>query len=365
MINHERIVSTFLEYVQIDSPTQSEGLFAKVMIRELEALGFEVYVDKAGQLLGSDTGNLIAKLKGTCDVNPILFSCHLDTASPGIGIQPIVKNDIIYSDGTTILGADNKAGIAALIEAIQVIKENELPHGPIEIVFSIFEEGYLKGSSHLDYSKILSKHAYVLDGGGDPGQIIASVSTKDRIEFIHHISPSQTTSGKSLSTKEFVSYVLDKINFDFLKDSDVNIIMREGGLVENRVQIDINNICTDQLKTNVNYVRDCFKSAAKDLKQNLTSHVLRLHQGYSLGKNDFMINKIYQACQKIGLDAFTVHSDKASDANNYHLNGIKAVNLGIGEKKCHTVHEHLHIKDLLNASRLIIALIQEHRMDIN
>jgi acetylornithine deacetylase/succinyl-diaminopimelate desuccinylase-like protein len=124
MINRDRIVEAFLKYVQIDSPTKREGNFARFIAKELEDLGLEVYIDGAGKKVGSDTGNVIAKLKGTKNVQPILFSCHMDTVSPGEGIKPFIKDDVIYSDGTTVLGGDDKAGIAAVVEALRVIKEN-------------------------------------------------------------------------------------------------------------------------------------------------------------------------------------------------------------------------------------------------
>ena len=96
----------------------------------------------------------------------------MDTVSPGRGIKPQIKDGIISSDGTTILGADNKAGIAAVVEALAAIKENDIDHGDIEVVFSIFEEGGLYGAKGLDYSKINAKKAFVIDSGGAPGTII-------------------------------------------------------------------------------------------------------------------------------------------------------------------------------------------------
>ena len=137
----------------------------------MKNMGIEVYMDDAGEKTGSDSGNLVCKLKGNTLGETILFSSHMDTVSPGIGIKPQIRDGIIYSDGTTILGGDDKAGVASIMEAIETIIENEIPHGDIEIVFSIFEEGGLFGAKNLDYTKLDSKLGFVLDSGGQPGQI--------------------------------------------------------------------------------------------------------------------------------------------------------------------------------------------------
>ena len=125
-MKNDRIVERFLEYVQVDSETKNEGVFAKRLKEDLEKLGFEVYEDNAGEKVGSNTGNLIATLGGNEGSETIMFSCHMDTVSPGNGIKPVVKDGVIYSDGTTILGGDDKAGIAALLEAIVKMKEENI-----------------------------------------------------------------------------------------------------------------------------------------------------------------------------------------------------------------------------------------------
>ncbi len=147
----------------------------------MEKIGLEVYMDDAGEKVGSNSGNLIGKLRGNTDGETILFSAHMDTVSPGIGIKPIIKDGVIYSDGTTILGGDDKAGIAAILEAIEIIVENNIPHGDIEVVFSIFEEGGLFGAKNLDYTKLNAKVGFVLDSGGEPGQIIVQGPAQNKI----------------------------------------------------------------------------------------------------------------------------------------------------------------------------------------
>src|SRR5690554_541101 len=179
MINEERMVQEFMKYVKISSPSTKEKEFADFIKGELEDLGMSVTMDNVGEKFGSNSGNIIARLAGDRKSEPLLFSCHLDTVSPEEGIVPIIKGDAIYSQGDTILGADDKAGIAAVIEALKVLKENNIQHGPIEVVFSVCEEKGLLGAKYLDYNHVQSKRAFVLDSGGDPGEIIIQGPAQD------------------------------------------------------------------------------------------------------------------------------------------------------------------------------------------
>ena len=118
-MNKERLVERFLRYVQVDSPTKEERDFALLLMEELKELGLAVHMDDAGEKVGSNAGNVVATLQGNAEGTPMLFSCHMDTVSPGRGIKPVIKEGTIYSDGTTILGGDDKAGIAAVMATMR------------------------------------------------------------------------------------------------------------------------------------------------------------------------------------------------------------------------------------------------------
>ena len=134
-----------------------------------EEMGAEVEIDDAGEKVGGNSGNVIARFKGTIpNAEPIMMSAHMDTVVPGEGVKPIVEGDIIRTDGTTVLGGDDKSGCAVIIETIRCLKEQNIPHTDIEAVFSICEEVGLLGAKHLDVSKIRSKYGIVFDSD-DPG----------------------------------------------------------------------------------------------------------------------------------------------------------------------------------------------------
>ena len=145
-VNRERLINEFMELVQIDSLSRNERRMADVLTERLTALGVEVVEDTAGEKVGGNAGNLICTLKGDPSKPTVLFTCHMDTVVPGEGIKPQLLADRITSDGTTILGADDKAGVAGILEMVRTLKEQNLNHGTIVLFLTIGEEVGLIGS---------------------------------------------------------------------------------------------------------------------------------------------------------------------------------------------------------------------------
>ena len=130
MINRERMASEFMELVQISSPSRRELPMAQRLIPTLEALGAQVEVDDAGGRIGGDTGNVLGRISGTAPSAPPLLLCaHMDTVVPCQNIRPVAQGDVIRTDGTTVLGGDDKAGIVAILEAVRVARERIGPFG--------------------------------------------------------------------------------------------------------------------------------------------------------------------------------------------------------------------------------------------
>ena len=153
-VNEQRLVDNFCKLVRIDSSTGMEKLIAEELKRQLADLGAAVREDDAGTTFGGNCGNLIAKIPGTKPGPTLLLSAHMDRVEPGQGINPVITDGIIRSQGDTILAADDVAGIAEILEALRVIKENQLPHVPVEVVFTVAEEGGLKGAKALDTQQL-------------------------------------------------------------------------------------------------------------------------------------------------------------------------------------------------------------------
>ena len=157
MINEQRICDEFMRQASIDSPSFKEGAISIYLKRRFEQLGAQVIYDNAGEQVGSESGNLIARFSGTRAGAPLILSGHMDTVTPAQNVQPVLKDGIFTSAGDTILGSDDKAGLVEIIEAIEVLKEQQIPHVPLEVVITICEEQGLLGAKALDFSLLAGK----------------------------------------------------------------------------------------------------------------------------------------------------------------------------------------------------------------
>lgn len=367
MIDEKRLLDRFLKYVQIDSPTKYEKEFADYLMKEMEKMGLEVHMDDAGEKVGSNAGNVIGRLKGNTDGETILFSAHMDTVSPGRGIKPVIKDGVIYSDGTTVLGGDDKAGIAAILEAIETVIEKDIPHGDIEVVFSIYEEGGLYGAKNLDYSKLKAKKAFVFDSGGDPGEIIIQGPAQNKInaKFIGKeahagVAPENGISAIQMAAEAISNMKLLRID----EETTANIGIIRGGEATNIVTKEVTiegearSLSNEKLKAQTDHMVKCCQEAAEKFGGTVELDVQNSYEAFKVEEDAEIVQKVKEACKNIGLEPFTTSSGGGSDTNILNANGIEAVNLGIGEKKPHTVEEHIHIKDLENAAKLALEIIK-------
>lgn len=366
MLNEQRLVDQFIKYVEISSPTKHEGVFARHLADELRELGFEVVIDDAGEKVGSDTGNLIAKKKGNAKGNPILFSCHMDTVSPSIDVKPIIKDGIIYSDGTTVLGGDDKAGIAAVMESLRTLTEHNLPHADIEIIFSIFEEGGLHGAKNVDLTQISAEEIYVLDSSGLPGQIVIQGPAQDKLEFTVHgkpahagVAPEEGISAIMVASEAISRMKLLRID----SETTANIGKFEAGSVTNIVTpeayvlAEARSLDNEKLTRQSEHMVDCFKTAAARYGASVDAKVTNMYGAFKVDPDSDIVKKVVQAYAAIGIQASTMSTGGGSDTNIYNSKGLTAVNLGIGERKAHTLEEHLYISDLITVTKVVLELI--------
>ena len=227
MINRERLVQTFCELVRIDSPSGEEEAMALDLEKRLRNLGLKTTRDDYGNLLANNGG-----------LDPIILSAHMDTVEPGRGIKPEINGNRIVSDGTTILGGDCKAGVAAILEALQSIREDDIPHLPLEVIFTREEETGLVGARHLDFSKIQAKEAIVFDGEGPPSQITSASPTYIGfdIEVTGRAAHAGVEPEKGLSAIRIASEIITRLPQGRLDDQTTfNIGTIAGGSVRNAV----------------------------------------------------------------------------------------------------------------------------------
>ena len=369
MINQERLTNLLKELVEIDSPSQREGAVAKVIREKLENLGFDVKEDDAGKKLEGEVGNLVATLKGSTEGTPIGFSAHMDTVQPGEGIQAIVEDGILKSAGDTILGSDDKAGIAAFLEAAQVIKENNIPHGDIQAIFTIWEEGGLNGSRNLDYSLVKAHHVFVMDSGGPIGSIINQGPAQDRIAatFKGKAAHAGAEPEAGISAIQIAARAIDHMKLLRVDDeTTANIGNINGGGATNIVpdKVNINgearSLKDDKLEAQTKSMVEAMEKAASDFGGEVELDVKRLYTAFKLEESDPMISTLKEIFTEMGMEPVIAPSGGGSDTNHFNANGLKAVNLSVGMNKVHTVDEYIKIEDLANGARMVMEIIKKY-----
>ena len=368
MVNEKRLIESFMELVKIDSISREERNLADFLIEKLEDLGLEVIVDQAGEKVKSNSGNIIARLKGNIKkATPIMFSAHMDTVVPGKNIKPICDGEKIVSSGKTILGADDKAAIAALLEVLHIIKENNISCGDIEILFTICEEIGLKGAKNLDISELKSQIGFVLDAGGRAGKIITTAPSQNSLEIILHGKSAHAGANpeEGINAIQVAGFALSRMKLGRIdEETTANIGVISGGNATNIVPDKVTlkgevrsrdggklEKCTEQIKKITEDTAQEFKAKA-EVKVNEEYHC------YNLSPDDQVVKIVIKAVKDIGLQPELCPSGGGSDANVFNKKGFPSVVLSVGMEKVHTVDEYILVKNLKNTAEYVLSIIK-------
>lgn len=367
-MNNERVVATFIELVKIDSESKNEGKFQEFLKQRFHDLGLTIYEDNTKEKTGLGANNLVCRLVATAEGEPLFFSSHVDTVAPGVGIQPLIKHDIIYSDGTTILGADDKAGIAIMLELIEQLQETKTPHGLLEFVLSPGEEIGLVGANAFDANVLESEVGFVLDVGGPVGSITMSSPTLMGLEVeitgttAHAgLEPEKGVSAITIGAKAIAQMKLGRLD----TETTANIGTFNGGLASNIVADKVTisaearsistEVCEAQIKDMVALFEQ--EAALAGGKISVSKDVKSV--GYRFEETDPLVQVATKAIASIGRKATYDASGGGSDANVFNAQGKPTLNLSIGYEQIHTVSENLPIKELVKAVELAKALVAE------
>lgn len=370
-VNQSRLTENFTTLARIKSHSGDEKEIASVLVSMLERINAKTEKGRKGPGMSigiDDTGNIYAFLPGnTGSIRPVIFCCHMDTVKPGIEIKPVIRDGIITNESPGILGADDKAGIAAVIELLEIVTENDLPHGDIEIIFTVMEEAGMAGSKNFDYKRLISKTAYVLDGSMRPGILAKAAPYKNRI--IIKITGKAAHAGvapeKGISSIQVAAKAISDMKLLRIDDvTTANIGVISGGTGENIVcselfmKAEVRSHDADKLEKQTGHMRECVENAASFYGTSTEFDVQLLYPGYSIPENDCLVRSFKKACEKSGLEFGTCISGGGSDANIFNKYGIKAAVVGIGVKEPHTERESISVKDLTDTACLLVNLVE-------
>lgn len=366
-MNNDRLISQFLDYVKIPSPSTKEGTFAKVLKAEMESIGFQVIVDGSGTNTKSDTGNLIGYLKGSRDVEPIIFCAHMDTVTPCENIEPIIEDGIIRSAGNTILSGDDKAGIVAILEGIRHIKENNIPHGDIEVIFTVCEEVGLLGAKFLDYSQIKSKMAFILDSSGPVGDVIVHgpAQAQIRAQFHGKAAHAGLYPENGISAIQVASRAIDRMNLLRIdEETTANVGTIHGGAATNivadyvDVEFECRSLNEEKLDKQIKHMVDTIEKSAKDFGSSVDVQVDHAYPVFSISDDKPILDIIEKAIAKSGLQYNPTSTGGGSDTNIFNGKGISTVTLAIGMYNAHSVDEYIAVDDIVKSAELVVNIVQ-------
>ncbi|MTV49314.1 M20/M25/M40 family metallo-hydrolase [Heliobacillus mobilis] len=372
MIERQRIIQEFIELCAISSPGGGERQIADRLTATLTQMGFRVEEDDAGTKIPGNAGNLYGRLEGNGSGGAIFFSAHMDTVVPCDKVTPVIRDGAIYSDGTSILGADDKAGIVAILEALRVLLATGETRPTIEIIFSVQEEGGLKGAKVFDIGWLQSKMGYVLDASGEPGTIITSAPFQNHIEAVLYgrtahagICPEEGVSAIKIASRAVHRMRLGRID----KETTANIGTINGGsatnIVPERVIItgEARSLREEKLEEQTRHMAACFQQAAQDLGGRAEVKVNQVYPGFILTEKDPVVALALKAAQSLNFTSQLVPIGGGSDANIYNGAGLPTANLAIAMEKVHTKEEFITIDNLERNSRYVLEIIRQYVKD--
>ncbi|MFC5603484.1 M20/M25/M40 family metallo-hydrolase [Sporosarcina koreensis] len=368
-MNAQRLLDEFFELVQIDSETKHEEGIVTVLKEKMENLGFTVVEDDSKEVTGHGAGNLIATLKGTVDgADPIYFTCHMDTVVPGKGIKPELRDDgYIYSDGTTILGADDKAGIAALFEMARVLKEEGTPHGDIQFIITAGEESGLVGAKAMDAALLKAKYGYAVDSDGKVGGIVTAAPYQAKLWTTIHgktahagVAPEKGVSAINIAAKSIAAMTLGRID----SETTANIGHFEGGQATNIVCDEVHilaearSINSDKLEKQTAHMVETFEKTAAAMGGKAETEVKLMYPGFSFGEDTEVVQTAMEAIRNVGREPELMTSGGGSDGNVFNGMGVPTVTLSVGYEEIHTKNERMPVEELNKLTELLIEIVR-------
>lgn len=376
MIKHERVVDEFLALVQISSVSRHEGRIAERLTATLEGMGPSVEVDDAGEKVRAEIGNLLSRFPGNApDAPPLLLCAHMDTVAPGDNIRPVVEGDIIRSDGTTVLGGDDKAGVVAILETLRVLRETGIPHGPVEVLFTICEEIGLSGAKHFDVGRLRARTGLVLDCDG-VCELITQAPAGNLIDVTVHgleahsgLAPEQGISAIKIAAEAIEPMRLGRID----DETTASLGLISGGtavnIVPNRVTIrgETRSRSLAKLEAQTEHMRECFELAAARHRvtvggrEHAARAEVRVERDYdrlALSESARIVRLTREAARRLGRPFQTRGTGGASDANVFNGRGLEIANLGCGMRQIHTVNEWVDVNDIVLTAALLVELVR-------
>jgi len=374
MINEKRLVQEFMRLASIDSPSRQEGNISRYLKSVLQNLGADPLEDDAARSTGGEAGNIFGRLKGEKGLPAIILNAHMDTVSPGISVEPHIVDETILSRGETILGADDKSGIAIILEVLKVLKETGITHGDIEILFTVCEEVGLLGAKNFDVSIVEAEFGYTLDSQ-QSGSLTYAAPASNHIVFRIYgkeshagIAPENGISAIQLAGAALSKMQLGRIDHE----TTANIGIIKGGGASNiipamvEMEGESRSHKMEKLQRQTDGMIKAVGETIKDFNANSNDGLtarwevdVRLdYPALKLDSRCMAVSGARRTGKKLGIDVPLITGGGGSDINIFNDKGIEMANLGTGMKNVHTNNESIKINDMVKAAALLLEIVK-------
>lgn len=369
MVNEERVVELFKSLCLIDAPALGEADCVRYVRKILEDLGLEVCEDEAGSAIGGNANNLIAWLRGSLPNAPKIFlSAHFDTVEPTAGLRIEERDGVFYSSSDTILGADDKGGMAPAIEAVRSIMESGVPHGDVCLLFSVAEEIGLKGADALKIEELGLDFGYVLDTGPPVGTFVTKTATHDRLDVVIHGIPAHAGKDpeKGVNAIQVLAEAVHGMCLGRIgPETTANLGIIEGGTAVNvvcpfvKIRGEARSTSVHELDKQIDHMIQKFEAAARKFGVTVDIEHSRHYGAYEIPADSKVVTVAQSASQRLGLTATLRTTLGGSDANVYNSKGVPCIVVATGMEKIHTHDEFIRRQDLVLTAKLAEELILE------
>lgn len=374
-INRDRLAQHFTNLCEIDSPSRTEAGVAAYIKSCFKELGAdEIIEDDSMAGTGADCNNIIVRFKGTdSNAASIFFCAHMDTVQPGIGVKVKRVGDMFYSEGETILGSDDKSGIAPMIELISTLKETKDPHCPIELVFTTCEEIGLIGAKNLDTSMLQSKMGYALDSTGIGNVIVAApAANKLRITIKGAAAHAGFNPEDGINALKIAAAAINEVPLGRLDhETTSNFGLMKAGVAQNivpalvTIEGEVRSHDQEKLNHYTEVIANTFEEVVKNHPEQIPElglpstefEIINDYPAMNLKKSDPVIQRIIKASEIAGQEQTMVIGGGGSDANIFNGKGLPTAILACGMNKVHTVDEHCDLNDMVQITELLYATV--------
>jgi tripeptide aminopeptidase len=361
------VVNEFMTLASLNSLSRREGLVAEYLIERLRELHLVVMVDDSALRTGSDTGNLVVRIPGNSPGPTILLCAHMDTIGSTEGMVPVLRDGVIYSNGETVLGADDKAGIAMILSVLADLQGGGVPHPDLEVVFTVQEEVGLVGAKHLA-AELKAAFGYILDGDGPVGNIANRAPSKVDLDLVltgkaahAGICPEEGINAIVAAATAIARLRTGRID----RQTTSNVGLISGGRIRNmvadRAEVNIEVRSTDaaRLEAEVQAILNAFQEAASSAGAGLSVRKEFPFEAFTVSETHPVVANAFRAARTLGIEPRLWASGGGMDANVFNLRGVPCVGLGVGIEAAHSPQEHIAVAQLEAGVRFIEALLKE------